>query len=260
MSSSASWLCRPKPTASLCLRAQNETSTLLKSPAQEVVCHVRQASSSAELRAAAFLRALSFYSYPADRSPWAQQAHRRMKTNAEWGEAESKVSGTNKMYQAVRVTTFIATLEDSAADPTAVRVRATIDPSCKLPADEAGGPWLVIGTLDVNQGARLPAEELVGWEPPGAAAATGRAYLSNVCVHADVRRQGIAAALVEAGAEHARASGVQQLYVHVIAANAAGVGLYAERCGFKREQAESEATARALGRPARLLLRRSLGP
>ena len=74
----------------------------------------------------------------------------------------------------------------------------------------------------------------------------------SVCV------QGIAAALVEAGAAHARAARVQQLYVHVIAANAAGVGLYVQ-LGFAQEQAESEATARALGRPARLLLRRDLG-
>ena len=70
--------------------------------------------------------------------------------------------------------------------------------------------------------------------------------------------QGIGAALIEAGAAHARAAGVQQLYVHVIADNAAGVSLYKRRCGFAQEQAESEATARALGRPARLLLRRSL--
>ena len=70
--------------------------------------------------------------------------------------------------------------------------------------------------------------------------------------------QGIAAALVEAGAAHARGAGVRQLYVHVIAANTAGVGLYVQR-GFAREQAEGEAAARALGRPARLLLRRGLG-
>ena len=37
---------------------------------------VRQADSSADLRAAAFLRALSFYSYPDGRSPWAQQVPR----------------------------------------------------------------------------------------------------------------------------------------------------------------------------------------
>ena len=89
----------------------------------------------------------------------------------------------------MRVTTFVATLEDSARGSAAERVRASMDPSCKLPADERGGPWLVVGTLDVNQGARLPAEELIGWEPPGGAAAAGRAYLSNVCVHAAVRRQ-----------------------------------------------------------------------
>ena len=41
--------------------------------AQDCVYSVRKASGSAELRAAAFLRALSFYSYPTDRSLWAQQ-------------------------------------------------------------------------------------------------------------------------------------------------------------------------------------------
>lgn len=35
-----------------------------------------------------------------------QQVHRRMKTNVEWGEAESKISGTNVLYQA---RTYIAT-------------------------------------------------------------------------------------------------------------------------------------------------------
>ncbi len=70
--------------------------------------------------------------------------------------------------------------------------------------------------------------------------------------------QGVAAALIEAGAAHVRAAGARELYVHVIAANAAGVQLYAARCGFAQEQAESEGIARALNRPARLLLRRRL--
>ena len=60
--------------------------------------------------------------------------------------------------QAVKVTTFIATLEDSIDDSAARRVRASMDASCKLPADESGGPWLVIGTLDVNQGAHPRAD------------------------------------------------------------------------------------------------------
>ncbi len=75
-----------------------------------------------------------------------------MKTNAEWAEAESKLRRTNALYKGVRVTTFLATLEDRACDPVAARVRADLDASCKLPADGGAGPWLVIGTLDVNQG------------------------------------------------------------------------------------------------------------
>jgi len=68
--------------------------------------------------------------------------------------------------------------------------------------------------------------------------------------------QGVAAALIEAGAAHVRAAGARELYVHVIAANAAGVQLYAARCGFAQEQAESEgiapAAAPAPGRPSGL--------
>ncbi len=56
------------------------------------------------------------------------------------------------MRQNVRVTTFIATLEDCPGNPMAERVRANMDASCKVPAEGGRGPWLVIGTLDVNQG------------------------------------------------------------------------------------------------------------
>ena len=45
--------------------------------AQDCSYEIRRASSGADLRAAAFLRALSFYSYPEGRSPWAQQVQGR---------------------------------------------------------------------------------------------------------------------------------------------------------------------------------------
>ena len=49
----------------------------------------------------------------------------------------------------------------------AVQAAAELDASTKLPGD-AGGQQpaeLVVGSLDVNQGAVLPAEELVGRQP-----------------------------------------------------------------------------------------------
>jgi ribosomal protein S18 acetylase RimI-like enzyme len=69
--------------------------------------------------------------------------------------------------------------------------------STKLPADAVSGSpaQLVVGSLDINQGAVLPAEELVGKQPQELQAQR-RAYLSNICVAQGARRQGIAAALM----------------------------------------------------------------
>jgi hypothetical protein len=190
---------------------------------------------------------------------------------------------------------------------------------------------MVVGTLDVNRGAKLPAEELVGRHPAGTSEAVSqRAYLSNVCVMKGARRQvdggvflmlvwvevgggfvpelglvwglkdikitalhpglvvsqpcflgmhgdfgcllksqsspltmgngvqGVAGALVMAASEVAAAAGVEHLYVHVVADNMAAITLYCQRCGFEVEKEETEAFARQLNRPRRLLLHRCI--
>jgi ribosomal protein S18 acetylase RimI-like enzyme len=70
--------------------------------------------------------------------------------------------------------------------------------------------------------------------------------------------QGIAKRLIDASAEFALSKGVTHLYTHVIADNAAAVGLYVQQCQFLVEQEESESFARALNRPRRLLLYQAL--
>ena len=43
---------------------------------------------------------------------------------------------------------------------------STLDPSCMVPSRAPGEPGMIIlGTLDVNQGVSLPAEELAGYLP-----------------------------------------------------------------------------------------------
>lgn len=66
--------------------------------------------------------------------------------------------------------------------------------------------------------------------------------------------------LIEAAAAEAARRGVEHLYVHVAADNAAARQLYLEQCGFSVEAEESENVARALNRPRRLLLWRPLQP
>ena len=61
---------------------------------------IRQAHTTAEWRAAAYLRAASFYHYPPDRSEYAARAHRRMKADSEWDAIEAKVRGTDRLWKA----------------------------------------------------------------------------------------------------------------------------------------------------------------
>ncbi|GLI59793.1 hypothetical protein VaNZ11_001757 [Volvox africanus] len=283
-------------------------------PAPQLVSEVQQARTPAELRAAAFLRAISFYTYPPGRSEYASRSHRHMKANEEWESLTAKVAGRDEAYRDMDVTCFIATVDDveypdsggiGAAggyySTTDVQVlgtgesssgtqgpnekellyalRSCLDQCAQLPAEPGAavastdarvsrppGPVLprprprrlVIGSLDLNVGHTLPSEELIGRNPQ-ADPRRRRAYLSNVCVAPAARRLGIASALLRHAEDVARGSGVEWLYVHVVADNTPAVGLYCNTFGFQVEQSESEGFARSLQRPRRLLLAKCLG-
>jgi ribosomal protein S18 acetylase RimI-like enzyme len=71
---------------------------------------------------------------------------------------------------------------------------------------------LVVGTLDVNQGTRLPAEELMGRLPEEGDKRRRRAYISNVATWAGARRQGVARRMLQEARREAVAAGVHHLY------------------------------------------------
>ena len=87
-------------------------------------------------------------------------------------------------------------------------------PACPamLRAQPGGSAQLVVGCLDINQGAVLPAEQLVGRQPPEGDRRRLRAYLSNVAVWEGARRRGVARRLIEEAMRAAAAAGVQHLY------------------------------------------------
>eukprot|EP00879_Flechtneria_rotunda_P033370 GHRR01036956.1.p1 GENE.GHRR01036956.1~~GHRR01036956.1.p1 ORF type:complete len:177 (+),score=23.17 GHRR01036956.1:148-678(+) len=134
---------------------------------QQLRYEVRQATSLAELRAAGYLRAYSFYTYPPDRSEYSARMHRRMKGDAEWECVTKKINGAEPAYQDLKVVCLIATMTDDADNSVALQAAQEMDPSTKLPADDSVGlpGQIVIGSLDMNQGAVLPSEELVGKLP-----------------------------------------------------------------------------------------------
>lgn len=124
---------------------------------------------------------------------------------------------------------------------------------------QCGEVEYVVGTLDVTVGIKLPAEELIGKCPEDpSVAATERAYLSNVCVMPEVRRQGVAQHVIEQACSYAFDVGARHMYVHVVEENVAARTLYEKKCGFAVEQIENASTARSLNRPRRLLLYKRL--
>ena len=84
-----------------------------------------------------------------------------------------------------------------------------------------------------------------------------RAYVFNVCVAPHARRRGVARRLLVAAHASAARGGVEYVYCHVERANVAARGLY-ESLGYVAEAEESDWLAGKLGRPPRVLMRKSL--
>lgn len=124
---------------------------------------------------------------------------------------------------------------------------------------QSGKTEYVVGTLDVTIGLKLPAEELIGKSPKDPTLAiVERAYLSNVCVLPEVRRQGVAHQILEHACSYAYDMGARHMYVHVVEENDAARALYENKCGFAVEQIENASMARSLNRPRRILLHKAL--
>lgn len=84
---------------------------------------------------------------------------------------------------------------------------------------------VVVGTLDLNQCIRLP-DEITGMKPKGIGADFARAYLSNVCVARELRRNGLGYDVIAKAKIVARNWGISDLYVHVAVDNEPAKNLY----------------------------------
>ena len=209
-----------------------------------------------DARAAAACRALAFAdAVPIDRSEFAKRAQIEMKIEGETKSLGNKLrlkgAPREPGYEGVPVRLVIAQTELRDGDvPLGFDLRNGMHP-CSLVFKPNGRQFLILGSLDINVGDRLPAEESIGERAPGK-----RAYLSNVSVVPPARRLGIAMAMIERAIEIARDDiGIEMMYVHVESRNLTALALY-RRCGFEIESEETEGAATTLGRPPRILLRR----
>ena len=123
--------------------------------------NVRETEVSSELRAAAAARALSFYTYPADRSEFSVRAHRNMRIDAEWDAIRAKIAGTDVAFRRSRVTCLVATLDldQDVQRPTRHLThpvtfgQASVDSSGRRPC---GGRWCVRACLPSSERGQMP--------------------------------------------------------------------------------------------------------
>ena len=208
---------------------------------------------AADIRAAAACRALAFANYPSDRSTFAIRSAIAMKIDAESAALGRKIHGGSPAeggevgHDDIEVVCIVARAPCVGELPVGFDLRA-LDPQC-LSVRECGSS-IVVGSLDVNVGANLPSEELLGTLSSGR-----RAYLSNVSVLDPARRQGVARALIERAMQLGAELGLETMYVHVKVSNVAAQNLYSS-AGFEIESRENRSVETTLGREPRLLLRR----
>lgn len=241
---------------------------------------IKKASTVPEQRASSYLRAHSFAYYPSDRSEYARRSHMQMTADDAWRQIEDSLKSNEKRHAFVPLiatSTDIAPVQELLSQGLHLTIprevgcwmalyhvdtwhrKITMELNLGLFQMLQDSPEYVVGTLDITIGAKLPAEELIGYFPGNLEVAKSeRAYLSNVCVLQTMRRMGIAKKLIEDACEVAYSQGVKHMYVHVVGNNTAAKKLYEDKCGFELEQSESATVARTLNRPKRLLLHRLL--
>ncbi|XP_024399712.1 GCN5-related N-acetyltransferase 7, chloroplastic [Physcomitrium patens] len=198
------------------------------------------------IRAAAYLRALSFYTYPEGRGEEAIRLHRKMKAEDEFTALTSKVAGLEQGYK--RIVCILALYPLSCLPD---RSLVDLHPALKVTLAN-GEEHVLVGSLDLSQGKVLPGE-IVGSKPQGSSAERERGYLSNVCVAPLMRQRGIGVALLLQSQKIAQHWGITSLYVHVVVTNDAAVKLYSKG-GFILEKEETASEARNQARPRRKLL------
>jgi ribosomal protein S18 acetylase RimI-like enzyme len=105
----------------------------------------------------------------------------------------------------------------------------------------------ITGTIEIALRSRFP------WQIPS----SDYPYLSNLAVHPEYRRQGVAQQLLSKCEETAREWGFSEIYLHVLENNHAARQLYYQ-AGYRLQQVDWNWTGWLLGQPRRLFLRKQI--
>jgi len=113
---------------------------------------------------------------------------------------------------------------------------------------------LVNGLESIAGTVELALRSRFAWQLPS----SDYPYLSNLAVHPEYRRQGVAQQLLSSCEQSAREWGFSEIYLHVLENNHAARQLYYQ-AGYRLEQVEWDWSCWLLGQPRRLFLRKQLG-
>ncbi|HEY9641696.1 MAG TPA: GNAT family N-acetyltransferase [Coleofasciculaceae cyanobacterium] len=122
-----------------------------------------------------------------------------------------------------------------------------LPPAFMPPGDELASADRAIGTIEISL--KTP--------PPWLSPHTRYLYVSNLAVHLDYRRQGVAQQLLQTCDRVAVDWGFQDIYLHVLESNHQARRLYL-RSGYRLLRVETSIGSWLLGRPRQLFLHKSL--
>ncbi|MEG4803253.1 GNAT family N-acetyltransferase [Microcoleus sp. ARI1-B5] len=109
------------------------------------------------------------------------------------------------------------------------------------------GTHSIAGTIEMALRSRFP------WQIPN----SDYPYLSNLAVHPEYRRQGVAQQLLSNCEDTAREWGFSEIYLHVLENNHGARQLYYQ-AGYRLQQVDWHWTYWLLGQPRRLFLRKQI--
>lgn len=125
------------------------------------------------------------------------------------------------------------------------RTMMTVGSSPRVPAITAGTVEITVRTI--------PEKSVDPWQ----ANSCRYPYLSNLAVHPQYRRQGVARALLKDCERVAQKWGFSEIYLHVLANNHIAREFYSN-VGYRLHKAESNWQSWLLGQPRRLFLKKDL--
>jgi ribosomal protein S18 acetylase RimI-like enzyme len=164
-------------------------------------------------------------------------------------DLRTRIQTKNKHYACLVAARCISSseAEQAAKIQRSLQLRSPLHPAWVPPIYATIGSDRPLGTVEIS----------VKTPPPWQSPHTRYVYLSNLAVHEDARRQGVAQQLLHTSERVALDWGFQDIYLHVLENNQTARRLYL-RAGYQLMRVELNLASWLIGRPRQLFLHKHL--